>query len=105
MRKTGAHPFLFFRRTMKPLDTRLGRVIRSARDRRGLTQADLARRCGISRRHVAAIERGANFTVAVLVAIAAELPEIAPPLLSEFLMLMVPTPTGASSEHARVLPP
>ncbi len=71
---------------MKPLDKRLGRVIRTARDRRGITQEDLARRCAISRRHVAGIERGANFTVAVLVAIAAELAEIAP-IIAEFLML------------------
>lgn len=71
---------------MKPLDKRLGRVIRAARDHRGFTQEELAHRCGISRRHVAAIERGANFTVAVLVAIAGELTQIAP-VIAEFLML------------------
>jgi transcriptional regulator with XRE-family HTH domain len=58
---------------MKPLDKNLGRLIRDRRKIRGYTQGELARRCGVSRRHVAAIERGANFTVAVLVALAREL--------------------------------
>lgn len=62
---------------MNPLDPSLGTAIRSARDRRDLTQAELASRCGISRRHLAAIEGGANFSVAVLGAIAAELEELA----------------------------
>ena len=62
---------------MKTLDASFGFAIRSARDRHGLTQRDLARHCGISLRHVAAIEHGANFSVAVLAAIANELPEVA----------------------------
>ena len=86
---------------MKPLDKRLGRVIRSARDRRGFTQDELARRCGISRRHVAAIERGANFTVAVLVAIAGELPDLAA-VIGGFLALTSLSATPA--ETARLAP-
>ena len=41
--------------------------------------------CGISRRHLAAIEAGANFTVAVLLAIAHELVEPAMPI-ADFLL-------------------
>ena len=63
---------------MKPLDKTLGRVIRMRRKARGLTQEELAQRCGVSRRHVAAIECGANFTVAVLVALSGELDDIVP---------------------------
>ena len=65
---------------MKPLDTGLGRVIHDAREKRGLTQEELAHRCGISRRHLIGIEQGGNFTVSVLVALVAELVEIAPVL-------------------------
>jgi transcriptional regulator with XRE-family HTH domain len=67
-----------FRACVKPLDKNLGHVIRDRRKMRGLTQEELARRCGVSRRHLIAIERGANFSVAVLVALAGELEEIAP---------------------------
>lgn len=62
---------------MNVLHGRLGDLIRGARDRRGMSQRDLARRCGISRRHMVAIEGGANFSVAMLAAIMRELPEIA----------------------------
>jgi transcriptional regulator with XRE-family HTH domain len=65
---------------MKRLDVRLGLAIREAREERGLSQAELARRCGVSLRHLVSIEHGANFSVALLVAIATELTEIAPML-------------------------
>lgn len=71
----------FFRRAVMHLvDKRLGSAIRVARERRHLTQAELASRCGISRRHLAGIEGGANFTVAVLAAIARELRGLRPVL-------------------------
>lgn len=60
------------------LGKQLGRIIREARERLGLSQEELARRCGMSRRHLIEIEQGRNFTVAVLASIARELPEIAP---------------------------
>jgi transcriptional regulator with XRE-family HTH domain len=63
---------------MKLLDARLGHAIREARQERGFTQTELALRCGISLRHLISIEHGANFSVALLIAIAAELGEIAP---------------------------
>jgi len=63
---------------MKPLDKGFGLAIRDARVARGLTQEELAHRCGISRRHLIGIEQGGNFTVSVLVALLAELEEIAP---------------------------
>jgi ribosome-binding protein aMBF1 (putative translation factor) len=62
---------------MNPLDERLGCVIRSARRQHGLTQRALAQRCGISLRHLASIESGANFSVAALASIVGELPEVA----------------------------
>lgn len=65
---------------MKQLDVRLGRAIREEREKRGFTQEELALRCGISLRHLISIEHGANFSVALLIAIAAELGEIAPML-------------------------
>ena len=83
---------------MKLFDKRLGCVIRSARHRRGLTQEELARRCGISRRHVIGIERGANFTVAVLVAIADDLGEIAP-LVAEFLTTSATSSMASASDR------
>jgi transcriptional regulator with XRE-family HTH domain len=87
---------------MKPLDKRLGRVIRAARDRRGFTQEELANRCGISRRHVAGIERGGNFTVAVLVEIASELTQIAP-VIAEFLALAANrTSPGPTTDRSSV---
>ncbi len=66
------------------LDKQLGRIIRDARERRSLSQEELARRCGMSRRHLIEIEQGRNFTVAVLAAIARELEEISP-AVADFL--------------------
>lgn len=56
----------------------LGETIRAARTAKGLTQARLAKRAGVSRRHLAALEKGANVSVAVLNKVAAvlELKEI-----------------------------
>lgn len=56
----------------------LGETVRNARIRKGLTQAKLARLAGVSRRHLAALEKGANVSVAVLRKVAAvlELAEI-----------------------------
>jgi transcriptional regulator with XRE-family HTH domain len=44
----------------------LGKRIRAAREARGLSQERLAKLCGISRRHIADIEKGSNFGVAHL---------------------------------------
>src|SRR5205085_8727164 len=44
----------------------LGQIIRAARITKGLTQAKLARLAGVSRRHLAALEKGANVSVLVL---------------------------------------
>ena len=56
----------------------LGQTIRAARIKKGLTQARLARLAGVSRRHLAALEKGANVSVLVLKKVAAvlELTEI-----------------------------
>jgi transcriptional regulator with XRE-family HTH domain len=44
----------------------LGDVVRETRIKRGLTQAKLARLAGVSRRHLAALEKGANVSILVL---------------------------------------
>jgi len=44
----------------------LGDIVRETRIKKGLTQAHLARLAGVSRRHLAALEKGANVSVAVL---------------------------------------
>jgi SOS-response transcriptional repressor LexA/DNA-binding XRE family transcriptional regulator len=44
----------------------LGETVRSARIKKGLTQAKLARLAGVSRRHLAALEKGANVSVLVV---------------------------------------
>ena len=56
----------------------LGQTIREARLRKGLTQDRLARMAGVSRRHLAALEKGANVSVSILQRVAAvlELTEI-----------------------------
>lgn len=56
----------------------LGDTVREARIRKGLTQARLAKLAGVSRRHLAALEKGANVSVNILqrVAMVLELTEI-----------------------------
>ncbi len=56
----------------------LGDTVRTTRIRRGLTQAKLARLAGVSRRHLAALEKGANISINVLtkVALVLDLTEI-----------------------------
>jgi transcriptional regulator with XRE-family HTH domain len=51
----------------------LGDTIREARIRKGLTQARLASLAGVSRRHLAALEKGANVSVSILQRVAAVL--------------------------------
>jgi len=51
----------------------LGETVREARIRKGLTQARLARMAGVSRRHLAALEKGANVSILVLRKVAAVL--------------------------------
>jgi transcriptional regulator with XRE-family HTH domain len=50
--------------------TQLGDSIRGRRIQVGITQARLARSAGVSRRHLAALEKGANISVNVLVRVA-----------------------------------
>jgi SOS-response transcriptional repressor LexA len=56
----------------------LGDTVREARLRKSLTQARLAQLAGVSRRHLAALEKGANVSVAILERVAGvlELSEI-----------------------------
>lgn len=85
---------------MKLLDARLGSTIRRARGHHGLTQRDLARRRGISLRHISAIEAGANFSVALLAAIASELPEVAA-VVGECLRAEISASTSVGSPSRR----
>jgi HTH-type transcriptional regulator/antitoxin HipB len=56
----------------------LGNTVREARIRKGLTQAKLAELADVSRRHLAALEKGANVSINILQRVAAvlELTEI-----------------------------
>lgn len=56
----------------------LGESVREARLKKGFTQARLAKMAGVSRRHLAALEKGANVSVSILQRVAAvlELTEI-----------------------------
>jgi transcriptional regulator with XRE-family HTH domain len=77
----------------RSLDPALGRTIEAARRRQGWTQAGLAANCGMSRRHLASIEAGANFSVAILLDLARALPgEVLP--VGEFLLVRVPGRSG-----------
>lgn len=51
----------------------LGDTVREARIRKNLTQARLAKLAGVSRRHLAALEKGANVSVNILQRVAAVL--------------------------------
>jgi len=70
---------------MRQMTRVLGGTIRSIREERGLSRAALAKRCGISLRHMASIEAGANFSIAIFLAILQELPD--PTLLTAFSRL------------------
>jgi transcriptional regulator with XRE-family HTH domain len=75
------------------LDPALGRTIEAARRKRGVTQVGLAATCGMSRRHLASIEAGANFSVAILLDLARALPEQVLPV-GEFLLVRMPERSG-----------
>lgn len=51
----------------------LGETVREARTRKGLTQAKLAKLAGVSRRHLAALEKGANVSIQILQRVASVL--------------------------------
>jgi transcriptional regulator with XRE-family HTH domain len=51
----------------------LGETVREARTKKGLTQAKLAKLAGVSRRHLAALEKGANVSINILQRVAAVL--------------------------------
>jgi transcriptional regulator with XRE-family HTH domain len=51
----------------------LGETVREARIKKGLTQAKLAKLAGVSRRHLAALEKGANVSINILQRVAAVL--------------------------------
>jgi transcriptional regulator with XRE-family HTH domain len=71
----------------------LGETVRSTRIKRGFTQARLARLAGVSRRHLAALEKGANVSINVLQKVASVLD------LSEINLgeLIVQTPKSDSN--------
>lgn len=75
---------------MRNVTSSLGHAIARERLRSGLSQNEFAAACGISRRHLAAIEGGANLTVAVLIDIADNLPATSALPLDGFLLLRVP---------------
>jgi len=56
----------------------VGKRIRKGRCARRMTQVEFAAYCGVSRRHLAAIEAGANFSVRLLVVIEAAIGPVLP---------------------------
>lgn len=79
----------------------LGDTVKEARIRQGLTQARLARLAGVSRRHLAALEKGANVSVNVLSKVAAVL-ELTELQLGEVIALR-PSGTEKSSVNVPLL--
>jgi transcriptional regulator with XRE-family HTH domain len=77
----------------------LGETVRSTRIKRGLTQARLARLADVSRRHLAALEKGANVSINVLQKVASVLD------LSEINLgtLTVQTPSSANPVNLSIL--
>ena len=53
----------------------IGRIVRKARMESGLTQEELAAKCGVCRRSIITIERGGNYRVAALIAVIERLPK------------------------------
>jgi transcriptional regulator with XRE-family HTH domain len=84
----------------RSLDPALGRTIESARRKRGVTQVGLAATCGMSRRHLASIEAGANFSVAILLDLARALPDQVLPV-GEFLLVRVPERTKSEARRVK----
>jgi transcriptional regulator with XRE-family HTH domain len=76
----------------------LGETVRSTRIKRGLTQARLARLADVSRRHLAALEKGANVSINVLQKVAAVLD------LSEINLGELTVQTPHSSSNAVNIP-
>ncbi len=75
---------------MRRVASSLGHAIARERLQRGLSQEAFAAACGISKRHLAAIESGANLTVAVLIDIAENLPAASALPVDGFLLFRVP---------------
>jgi transcriptional regulator with XRE-family HTH domain len=75
---------------MRRVASSLGHAIARERVLSGFSQDAFAAACGISRRHLAAIEGGANLTVSVLMDIARNLPPTSALPLDDFLLLRVP---------------
>jgi len=76
----------------------LGETVRSTRIKRGFTQARLARLAGVSRRHLAALEKGANVSINVLQKVASVLD------LSEINLGELRVQTAPSSSAAVNMP-
>ena len=75
--ETAAHMFPLGRHPPMPrIDPAFGIAIRAARHAADLSQQRLAELSRVSVRHLIAIEAGGNFSVAVLLALARELPDL-----------------------------
>jgi transcriptional regulator with XRE-family HTH domain len=61
---------------MLKLNPAVGVAIRVARKAAGLSQAQLARACGVTVGHIFAIEHGSGFNVALLLEIVEQLPAL-----------------------------
>jgi len=87
-----------YTRTMMKVDPTVAIAIRIARTAAGLSQVRLARACGVTVRHIFAIEHGSNFTVELLLRIARELPALRLPGVAAALLSALAYRWPADSE-------
>jgi DNA-binding XRE family transcriptional regulator len=82
------HPLFGLKRTphILRLDPAVGIAIRLARKAASLSQAQLARVCGVTVRHIFAIERGSRFFVTLLLKNVRELPALRLPGVAASLL-------------------
>lgn len=71
---------------MPKLDPTVGIAILVARKAEGLSQAELARACGVTVRHIFAIERGSDISLALFRTIVRELPVLQLPDVAAALL-------------------
>jgi transcriptional regulator with XRE-family HTH domain len=71
---------------MPKLDPSVGIAILVARKAEGLSQAKLARACGVTVKHIFAIERGSDLSLALFLTIVRELPVLQAPDVAAALL-------------------
>ena len=75
-----------YTRTLMKVDRTVAIAVRIARTTAGMSQIELARACGVTVRHIFAIEHGSDFSVGLLLRIARELPVLSMPGVAATLL-------------------